>query len=124
MSPFRDAASRIWPGGPVWARCLAAQKLATGEKVRAKHQLDVTVYTRTRNVRSWRVKRLLRRKGYAFKVVVEVTGDGEPDSRLPDTDIRGTPPQVFVDGRMVGGLRDLRALDRSGDLDRLVRGEV
>ena len=124
MSPFRDAASHIWPGGPVWARYLAAQELATGGRERSTDQLEVTVYATVRSVRSWRVKRLLRRKGYAFKVVNDVTGDGGPDSRLPNTDGRGTAPQVFVDGRMVGGLRELRTLDRSGDLDRLVLGEV
>lgn len=124
MSPFRDAASRIWPGEPVWARYLAAQELATGERARGMDQLEVRVYAKARSVRSWRVKRLLRRKGYAFKVVVGVNGDREPDSLLANTDCRGTGPQVFVDGRMVGGLRELRALDRSGDLDRLVHGEV
>ena len=124
MSPFRDAASRIWPGEPVWARYLALQELATGERERGIDHLEVTVYAKARSMRSWRVKRLLRRKGYAFKIVVDVTGDGEPGSRLLNTDGRETAPQVFVDGRMVGGLRELRALDRSGDLDRLVHGEV
>ena len=33
-------------------------------------------------------------------------------------------PQVFVDGRLVSGFAVVRALDSSGDLDRLVRGEV
>jgi glutaredoxin 3 len=124
MSPVRNAASLIWPGGPIWIRDLAAQERATGERARGMNQLEVTVYASARSVRSWRVKRFLRRKGYAFKMVVHVTGDGEPGSRLPDTEGRETAPQVFVDGRMVGGLRELRALDRSGDLDRVVHGEV
>jgi glutaredoxin 3 len=125
MSPLRDAASRIWPGGAaVWARHLALQELARGTRGRGIDHLEVTVYARERSVRSWRVKRLLRRKGYAFKMVVDVAEDGEPGSRLLNTDGREMAPQVFVDGRMVGGLRELRALDRSGDLDRLVHGEV
>jgi glutaredoxin-related protein len=33
-------------------------------------------------------------------------------------------PQVFVDGRLVGGFDVIKALDRAGQLDRLVRGEV
>jgi glutaredoxin-related protein len=66
----------------------------------------------------------LKRKGYAFKVFVDVTGDGEPDSCLPNTDGGGMGPQVFVDGPIVGGLRELRALDRSDALDRVVHGEV
>ena len=124
MSPVRNATSLIWPGGPVWAGYLTARELATGERARGMNQLEVTVYASARSVRTWRVKRLLRRKGYAFKVVVDVTRDGEPYSRFPNTDGRATVPQVFVDGRMVGGLRELKMLDRSGDLDRLVLGEV
>jgi glutaredoxin len=33
-------------------------------------------------------------------------------------------PYVFVDHRPVGGFGDIKALDRSGDLERLVRGAV
>jgi glutaredoxin-related protein len=33
-------------------------------------------------------------------------------------------PQVFVDGRLVGGFDVIKALNRTGELDRLVRGEV
>jgi glutaredoxin len=124
MSPVRNAASLIWPGGPIWVIDLAAQELATGERERSMDHLEVTVYARARSVRFWRVKRLLKRKGYAFKVVVDVTGDGESYSRLPNTDGGGTAPQVFVDGRLVGGLRELRALDSSGDLERVVHGEI
>ena len=125
MSPVRNAASLIWPGGPIWVRDLATQGLAKGERERNMDHLEVTVYARARSLRAWRVKRLLKRKGCAFNVVVEVTGDGESDSRLPNTDGGGTAaPQVFVDGRIVGGPRELRALDRSGDLDRVVHGEI
>ncbi len=124
MSPVRNAASLIWPGGPGWVRSLAAQELVTGERERSMGHLEVTVYARARSVRSWRVKRLLKRKGYAFKVVIDVTGDGESNSRLPNTNGGEMAPQVFVDGRMVGGLRELKTLDRSGDLDRIVHGEA
>ena len=124
MSPLRDTASVIWSGGPVWARYPAAQALAPGKRARGMDQLEVTVCARACSVRAWRVKRLLRRKGYAIKVIIDVTEDGEPISRLPNADGRGTAPQVFVDGRMVGGLDELKALNRSGDLDRLVHGEI
>jgi len=33
-------------------------------------------------------------------------------------------PAIFVDGRPEGGFGDIKALERSGNLDRLVRGEV
>jgi glutaredoxin 3 len=31
-------------------------------------------------------------------------------------------PQVFIDGLAIGGYDDLRALDRSGELDKLLAG--
>jgi glutaredoxin len=33
-------------------------------------------------------------------------------------------PYVFVDQRPVGGFADIRILDRSGELERLVRSEI
>jgi glutaredoxin len=33
-------------------------------------------------------------------------------------------PYVFVDQRPVGGFADIRVLDRSGELERLVRSEI
>jgi glutaredoxin len=86
-------------------------------------QLEITVYAKANSVRTWRVKRLLRRQGYVFEVV-DLTGDGEATPSLRGNNGSETAPQVFVDGRLVGGLHELSALKRSGDLDRLVHGEV
>ena len=87
-------------------------------------QLEVTVCARARSVSAWRVERLLRRRGYAIKMIVDVGEHGESRARFLHTDGRETAPQVFVDGRMLGGLKELKALDRPGDLDRLVHGEI
>ena len=86
-------------------------------------QKRVVVYVGHANPRCWRAKRLLRRKGYAFEVV-EVSSDSELP--VPPARARGrrAVPQVFIDGRLVGGFEVIRALDRAGDLDRLVRGAV
>lgn len=86
-------------------------------------QKPVLIYVKHRSPRSWRAKRLFRSKGYAFEVV-EVPSEGElpapPGRKTGNT----TVPQVFVDGRLVGGFDAITALDRAGQLDRLVRGEV
>ena len=86
-------------------------------------QMEVTVYARAFCTRTWRVKRLLRRKGYYFSVV---DGAQYESSWCPLGSSIGskTLPQVFVAGRLVGGFDEITALDRSGILDRLVRGEV
>jgi len=33
---------------------------------------------------------------------------------------RTTLPQIFIDGKSIGGFTELRALDRSGELDKLL----
>jgi glutaredoxin 3 len=123
VSNLRDAASLIWPGVPGWPGYPAQQDLAADKRERSMDQLEITVYTRAWCVRAWRVKRLLRRKGYAFEVI-DVSGDGEANSRSGETNGSEMAPQVFVDGRLVGGFCEISALNRSGDLDRLVHGEV
>ncbi len=85
------------------------------------NQKKVVIYNRTLCWYCWRAKRLLKRKRYQFEVV-DLTNDSEGRAWLAETTGRRTVPQVFVDGRPVGGFDDIRTLDRSGELDLLVRG--
>ncbi len=85
---------------------------------------EIVIYTKNWNPRCWRAKRFFRRKGYAFEVL-DVNDDGQLRARFAHfTGRRRVPPYVFVDHRPVGGLATIKALDCSGDLDRLVRGEI
>jgi glutaredoxin len=86
-------------------------------------QKPVVIYVKHRSPYCWRAKRLFRSKGYAFEVV-EVSSDRDIPTPPTRTTVNGTVPQVFVDGRLVGGFNVIKALDRTGQLDRLVRGEV
>jgi glutaredoxin 3 len=86
-------------------------------------QRELTIYVKARCRRCWRAKRLLRRRSYAFEVI-DVSGDDGVRNWLVEATGSKTVPQFFVDGRLVGGLAVVRALDSSGDLERLVRGEV
>jgi glutaredoxin 3 len=86
-------------------------------------QRELTIYVKTRCRRCWRAKRLLRRRSYAFEAV-DVSEDDGLLNWLVEATVSKTVPQVFVDGRLVGDFAVIRALDSSGDLDRLVRGEV
>lgn len=88
-------------------------------------QRDVVLYVRKRSLRCWRARRLLARRGYHFEVVDASGGASRVTlKQLAYGAYRETVPYVFVDDRPVGGFRDIKALDRSGDLDRLVRGAV
>lgn len=51
-------------------------------------------------------------------------GDEGLRSRLNDTTGKKKVPLIFLGGRLVGGLADIEALERSGDLDRLGRVRV
>lgn len=88
-------------------------------------QRAVVLYTRKRSLRCWRVRRLLARRGCHFEVVD--TSDGGLRSsfkRIAWNAHREAVPYVFVDHRPVGGFGDVLALHHSGDLERLMRGEV
>jgi glutaredoxin 3 len=64
-------------------------------------------------------KRLLKEKGAEFSEVDVMMEAGRRDEMIERSG-RRTVPQIFIDGRHVGGYDDLSALDRSGELDRLL----
>ncbi len=66
-------------------------------------------------------KRLLEEKGQEF-VEFDVERDaGKLDEMLDRSQGRWTVPEIFIDGDLIGGFDDLRALDASGELDELLR---
>lgn len=67
-----------------------------------------------------RAERLLNQKGITD--IEKVRVDLEPtrrDEMMAKTQ-RRTVPQIFIDGRHVGGFDDLAALDHAGELDALL----
>jgi glutaredoxin 3 len=69
-----------------------------------------------------RAKGLLKKKGVDF---TEIGVDGDPMLRQQMAERSGggrTVPQIFIDGKPIGGSDELAALDGSGELDRLLRG--
>jgi len=69
-----------------------------------------------------RAKALLDRKGFPYE---EIDAEGQDELRfwLAETSGQKTVPQIFVDGRPLGGFSDIDALDKQGKLDPLLRGE-
>lgn len=65
-----------------------------------------------------RAKALLEGKGVK---VIDIPATGaEKRAEMNKRSGRNTFPQVFIDGKHVGGSDDLAALDRSGELDKLL----
>ena len=86
-------------------------------------QKEIVVYVCRRSWHCWLTKRLLGGQGYTFEVI-DVTNTSRLCSRLAHLTGRETMPYVFIDHRPVGGLSEIRALERSGTLEHLVRGGV
>jgi glutaredoxin 3 len=67
-----------------------------------------------------RARGLLQRKGVAFSEVKVDEDPAQRDLMLKRSGGRRTVPQIFVGDRHVGGYDDLSALDRTGELDKLL----
>jgi glutaredoxin 3 len=64
-------------------------------------------------------KALLRAKAVAFEEI-DVTRDPVRRTEMERLSRRRTVPQIFIDGRSIGGYDDARRLDATGELDRLL----
>ena len=81
---------------------------------------SVEIYTTPMCPYCWRAKRLLEKKGVGFTEVDLWQEPGRREEMLRRAEGRLTVPQIFIDGRGVGGSDDLHALESRGELDRLL----
>lgn len=82
----------------------------------------IEIYTKAFCGYCHRAKALLARKGAAFEEYDITTGGPKRAEMLQRANGRTTVPQIFVDGRHVGGSDDLARLDQSGQLDAMLAG--
>ena len=82
----------------------------------------IEIYTKFLCPYCARAKRLLGEKGVTFEEY-EISGDSAKRAEmLGRANGRTTVPQIFIDGRHVGGSDDLADLERSGQLDPMLAG--
>jgi len=67
-----------------------------------------------------RAKALLKHKGVLFEEIDVGDDDGLRLRMVEASGGRRTVPQIFIDGKSIGGFEELAALDRDGELDRLL----
>ena len=69
-----------------------------------------------------RARQLLEHKGKDWE---EIDVDASPELRreMRERSGRDTVPQIWIGDRHVGGCDELHALDRSGELDALLKAE-
>ena len=66
-------------------------------------------------------KRLLLRNNLEFNEIDISTKDGLIDEMIKKANGRKTIPQIFINDHHVGGYEELRALEKNGELDNLIK---
>lgn len=80
---------------------------------------NIVMYTTTYCGYCRRAKLLLEQKELVYQ---EISVDNDPSLRqeMMEKSGRRTVPQIFIDDNHIGGCDDLYALERSGELDKLI----
>jgi len=82
---------------------------------------EVEIYTQPWCGFCARAKRLLDQKGVRYRVIDAPQGSPARAEAARRSGGRTTVPQIFIDGRHIGGCDDLLALDVGGRLDLMLR---
>jgi glutaredoxin 3 len=82
----------------------------------------IEIYTKPLCPYCIRAKRLFKQKGVDFTEIDIWLSSGRKQEMLERAEGRSTVPQIFIDGRGIGGCDDLMALDAAGGLDPLLAG--
>ncbi len=82
--------------------------------------LRVEIYTKFLCPYCSRAKSLLRSKGVEAEEIDVTMGGPDRTVMLERAAGQTTVPQIFINGRHIGGSDDLAALDRAGGLDPLL----
>ncbi len=80
----------------------------------------VELYTTTFCPYCVRAKSLLKSKGVDF-IEIDVTDDAELRQKMVElSGGRRTVPEIFINGKIVGGYDELKALNDAGELDSML----
>ena len=81
---------------------------------------DIVIYTKPGCGYCHAAKALLDGKGADYIEIVASSDPAKKQEIIQRSGGRMTFPQIFIDGKHVGGSDDLHALDRRGELDSLL----
>ncbi|AAV86942.1 glutaredoxin [Anaplasma marginale str. Dawn] len=77
---------------------------------------EVLIYTKVPCPYCTRAKALFNKKNVPFKEI-DITDNPEAMREMVERSGRRTVPQIFIDGKSIGGCDDLYALYESGELE-------
>jgi len=81
---------------------------------------DIEIYTTPICPYCVRAKSLFAKKGVGYREIDVAADPTIRDAMIQRAGGRRTVPQIFINGHHVGGSDDLYALDRKGELDRML----
>ena len=67
-----------------------------------------------------RAKKLLTQKGVSFAEINVMVRPAKRDQMMHRANGRRSVPQIFIDGKHIGGCDELYALDRAGKLNAML----
>ena len=80
---------------------------------------EVEIYSTVTCGYCWRAKSLLERKGVPY-TEIDATDPAVRANMVARANGYRTVPQIFIGGEHVGGSDELAALDRAGELDKML----
>ena len=83
---------------------------------------NVEIYTKRTCGFCHAAKRLLNAKGVSFSEVDILVLPGRRPEMIQRANGRSTVPQIFIDGKHIGGYDDLAAAESTGALKKLLAG--
>lgn len=81
---------------------------------------DVVLYTKPGCPYCFAAMSLLKKKGVDYTEIVASNDPAKKAEMVEKSGGAATFPQIFIDGKHVGGSDDIHALDRKGELDPLL----
>lgn len=82
---------------------------------------EIEIYTQPWCGFCVRAVRVLQSKGIAFREIDAPPGSPERAEATRRSGGRTTAPQIFIDGKPIGGCDELLALDHAGTLDAMLK---
>ncbi|MBS0640741.1 MAG: glutaredoxin 3 [Proteobacteria bacterium] len=81
---------------------------------------DIEIYTQLFCPYCERAVYTLTKKGVPFREIPAQPGSVEREEAFSRSGGRTSVPQIFIDGKHIGGCDDMLALDRAGRLDPML----
>ena len=81
---------------------------------------EVVIYSKDYCPYCTAAKGLLDEKGVEYKDIDVTNNEEALNEMLSKSEGRTSVPEIFIDGRLIGGFDDMKALEDSGDLDKLL----